>query len=144
MKEVMLEQGSDEWLLFRQNKIGSSDAPPIMGVSPYKTRAELYQEKMGLSSGQVKSYAMQRGNDLEPMIREKMSGFLGCQLLSKVFISEQREWQSASVDGIDTVEGVVVEIKCANSVDHMKAQKGIVPEKYLPQLYHILSVLQMD
>lgn len=138
--EVDLVQSSQEWLDWRHEHIGSSDAPPILGLSPYKTRSELWKEKQGLSQGQIKTYAMQRGNDLEPMIRQKMSAYLDCQCVTKVLVNKDRPWQAASVDGIDINRELVIEIKCANEQDHLMACNDIVPEKYYPQLQHILAV----
>lgn len=140
MIEIQLKQGSQEWLDYRSIRIGASDAPPILGISPYKTRMELWNEKLGLSKGQTKSYAMQRGNDLEPIIREEMSYNLDCDFIPKVFISDKYPWMSASLDGIDIEKGIVIEIKCSNKQDHESAKKTIVPKKYYPQLQHILEV----
>lgn len=144
MIEIDLKQGSPEWHIFRSSIIGASDSAPILGISPYKTRAALWDEKMGLSSGQFKTKAMQRGNDLEPMIREKISGYLDCQLVTKVFVSEEHPWMACSVDGIDLEKGIVVEIKTANEKDHRLAQRFAVPEKYYSQLQHILEVCGLD
>lgn len=39
-----LTQGSPEWLAYRAQHFNASDAPAMMGCSPYKTRAELLRE----------------------------------------------------------------------------------------------------
>ena len=39
-----LVQGSPEWLAYRAGHFNASDAPAMMGVSPYKTRAQLLHE----------------------------------------------------------------------------------------------------
>lgn len=142
MKEVDLVQGSEPWLVWRMGKVTASEAPIIMGHSPYTTRQELWRLKMGLDEPKEQTFAMRRGNDLEPMIREMMSDNLGCLLVPRVF--ESGMWMSASVDGIDIEQNIVVEIKCANAVDHSMAQRNICPPKYFAQLQHILSVLGMD
>ena len=40
-----MEQGTKEWEEFRSNKIGSSDAAAIMGVSKYRNIYDLYLRK---------------------------------------------------------------------------------------------------
>ena len=45
MKLVSVEQGSKEWLALRNNKIGASDAPIIMGESSWTTPFQLWQIK---------------------------------------------------------------------------------------------------
>ena len=44
MKTHDLIQGSPEWLAYRAQHFNASDAPAMMGCSPYKTRAELLRE----------------------------------------------------------------------------------------------------
>ncbi len=54
-----LIQHSNEWLELRKNKIGASDAPIIMKVSPWKTPYRLWEEKLGLTEC-VSNQAMKR------------------------------------------------------------------------------------
>jgi predicted phage-related endonuclease len=51
---------------------------------------------------------------------------------------------SASLDGLEIEGACAVEIKAPGKVDHELALKGIVPEKYIPQLQHIMEVCQLD
>lgn len=44
MKTHDLIQGTPEWLAYRAGHFNASDAPAMMGCSPYKTRAELLRE----------------------------------------------------------------------------------------------------
>ena len=46
MKIINLEQNSFEWEINRMSGIGSSDAPSIMGVSPYTTALQLWNDKV--------------------------------------------------------------------------------------------------
>lgn len=45
MQLVLTVQGSPEGTLWRANYLMASDAPAMMGVSPYKSRDALLQEK---------------------------------------------------------------------------------------------------
>lgn len=129
-----------EQLEFRRSKIGASDAPIIMGVSPYKTRYQLWLEK---TTGQFSTPTanMRHGTEYEETIRKQVEAWLGVSLFPKVFIHPERDWQMASLDGIDIDETVFVEIKRANKEDHQLAKDGKIPEKYIPQLQHQFSVL---
>ena len=40
-------QGTSEWLENRKNHIGASDAPVVMGVSPWDTPYKLWENKLG-------------------------------------------------------------------------------------------------
>ena len=44
MNIVQLQQGTPEWHAHRLNHFNASDAPAMMGCSPYKTRAQLLKE----------------------------------------------------------------------------------------------------
>lgn len=51
MQFLNLLQNTQEWEKFRLQKIGASDAPIIMGVSPWKTPFQLWLEKTGQITG---------------------------------------------------------------------------------------------
>ena len=65
-----LEQGSAEWLTLRKSKICASEAAIILGISPWKTPFQLWEEKTGRKESGFSSIAMQYGTDMEPKIRE--------------------------------------------------------------------------
>lgn len=61
-----------EWLEARKEGLGASDASTLLGISPWKTNVQLWEEKTGLvvpedigDKPQVKY-----GNDAEPLLRE--------------------------------------------------------------------------
>lgn len=147
MKEISLEQNTPEWHRFRAHHIGASDAAVILGLSPYKTRWQLWQEKMGLSEGQKQNHAMRKGNELEPIVRDQMSKWIGVKFEPKVFQHSQHDWLSASLDGICLNDGqpvCAIEIKCPGKIDHADASNELVPLKYRPQLQTIMEVCGLD
>lgn len=138
---IDLEQGTPEWLRFREEHIGSSDAPVIAGKSPWKTPYKLYQQKLGIAPPDAENDAMRRGKALESEAREVLSNHIGVALHPAVVESKALPWMSASLDGISACGSVVCEIKCPGAEDHAIAKRGLVPEKYVPQLFHILITL---
>lgn len=38
----------DEWLAYRRKGIGGSDVASALGLSPYRTKRELYYDKIGV------------------------------------------------------------------------------------------------
>jgi putative phage-type endonuclease len=138
-----MEQNTSEWEQFRKTHLGSSDAPPIMGVSPWKTQYQLWEEKVS-TTVPTSNYAMKRGHDLEPKARAVLERELGMPLGPKVLTSGKRSWMMASLDAISFDERTVAEIKCPGIEDHKIALEGHVPEKYIPQLQHQLEVCQLD
>lgn len=58
----------------RQNWLGGSDIPVIMGISPFKTRYELLQEKAGIKEDAFAGNAYtEYGNVMEGVIREHIN-----------------------------------------------------------------------
>lgn len=138
-------QQTPEWLELRKTKIGASDSPIIMQVSPWKTPYQLWLEKMGKhKSEDIKSPNMKRGIILEEKARERFMDMTGLFVLPSVEFHKENEFMMASLDGIDIEKENIVEIKCPNADDHFAAVGNMVPEKYFPQLQHQLEVCQLD
>lgn len=139
-----LIQQTPEWLEMRKNKIGASDAPVIMGVSPWMTPYALWEEKLGIRKGRPQNEAMRRGLELEEMARKSFEEKTGIIVFPQVVFHPENEWMMASLDGMDIEQKHIVEIKCANSEDHEHAKQGKIPDKYFPQLQHQLEVTGLD
>lgn len=67
-QEVILTQGSQEWLDFRVLHRMASETPAVMGLSPYQRPSDIRRIKNGGGSGFVNS-AMRQGTAQEPIAR---------------------------------------------------------------------------
>jgi putative phage-type endonuclease len=139
---VNLEQGTAEWLVWRGQGIGASDAPTIMGENPWKNAAQLLKEKCEGKSGGPNA-AMARGTALEPEARKSYEGRSGVCVVPACLQSAKYEWLRASVDGLCVNGKVVVEIKCGESVYRNSSMTRKVPDYYVGQLQHILAVTEL-
>jgi putative phage-type endonuclease len=124
----------------RRSVIGASDAPIIMGKSPWCTPYELWQLKMGITQPRPTSTAMLRGIVLEEEARQAFSAERGTCFKPRLIRHSERPWMVASLDGISASGAEIVEIKCPGEHDHAKAEAGTVPSKYHHQLYHQMEV----
>lgn len=140
----MIKQNTPEWLEMRKNHIGASDAAAILGLSPWKTAFQLWEEKLGLRPGTQMNEAMRRGHELEPIARQAYNEHTGNSSEPEVAFHPTRKWMMASLDGISLDRSMVVEIKCPGAKDHELASKGEIPEKYYPQLQHQLAVIGLN
>jgi len=131
----------EEWLKWR--RIGSSDAPAIMGVSPWATPYQLWEQKVSGMERESNS-AMKRGVEMEETARRSFEKKMGVEVFAKRMEHPSIEFMTATLDGIDIDNRVLVEIKCPNREDHALALRGKVPEKYIPQLQHQLAVTGLD
>lgn len=143
MSNLELIQGTPEWLAMRQRYIGASDVPVILGLSPWMTPYQLWEVKLGLRTVETNA-AMQRGKDMEEEARQVFIARTGIEVEPKVVFHPTIPYLMASLDGLSTTGYTMVEIKCVNIKDHISASKGVVPEKYYPQLQHQLEVTGLD
>jgi putative phage-type endonuclease len=140
-----------DWQAYREKQkgIGGSDVATILGLNPYKTAFTLWLEKTGqieppnLSGNQ----AIEWGNILEPVIREKFAKETGFEVLENHWVMqhELHDFMVANIDGevIDPQfkgERGVLEIKTAG--ERMKDQwTDGPPHHYMLQIQHYLAVL---
>lgn len=139
-EKINLQQDTQEWLDFRRNKIGASDAPIIMEKSPWKTPYQLWKDKLQPPEYRS-SPAMERGKALEPIARLCFNMDTCLMVEPEVHVSIDKPWMMASFDGVTRDGKTFVEIKCPGGQDHLLAMDGIIPEKYIPQLQHQFAVL---
>jgi len=133
-----MEQGSQEWHDLRRTRIGSSDAPIIMGASPWKTAYELWFEKV-TGATQEQTPAMARGVALEESARQRFQEKMGIMMMPKVVVSQKNAWQMASLDGISFDGTSILEIKHANREVFERAKQGDLPDYYNIQIQHALD-----
>lgn len=139
-----MQQNSAEWLQMRKTKIGASDAPIIMGDSPWTTPLELWERKLDLAPEQAMNPAMRRGHEMEEQLLADYNFMTGLNASPSIAFHEEHDWMMASLDGLAADGSVHVEIKTANADDHQTARRGEVPDKYMAQLQHQLYVVGRD
>lgn len=109
-----LVQGSAEWHAYRANHFNASDAPAMMGVSPYKTRSQLLHELATGSDKEVDA-ATQRlfddGHRFEALARPLAEEIIGQDLYPVVGSDGV---YSASFDGLTMAEDIAFEHKSLN------------------------------
>ena len=129
-------QGTPEWLENRKNFIGASDAPIIMGESPWCTPLGLWEQKVGITPPPKENYAMRRGSAMESSAREAFNDKIGMLTLPQVVYHPKYDFMMASLDGLSVDETIAVEIKCPGVKAHALAIEGKVPIYYKAQLQH--------
>lgn len=139
-----LVQQSSAWLEMRKNKIGASDAPVIMQVSPWATPYQLWETKLGIRPEKPKTKRMEDGLNKEEKARKKFEELTDIIVLPQVVFHPDYKWMMASLDGMDLEQKYIVELKCPGIEDHTIAKNGEIPEKYYPQLQHQLEVCGLD
>lgn len=146
-----MKQNTQEWLKLRKDYIGASDAPVIMGVSPFKrsdglrkTPHVLWMEKLDLLPAEAETSAMRYGKEMEEAARQSYEEKVGDFFTPKVCFHKDINYLMASLDGISIDGKKIVEIKNANAQDHALSKTKKVPGKYYPQLQHQLACIGLD
>lgn len=127
------QQGSEAWHAERAKGIGGSEIAVVLGISPYKTRYQLWLEKTGLvQPADISGLPhVQRGVLAEPVARKKMEDLLGRKYTPKTW--PQKGVARCSDDGYNEDINDILEIKAMGIENHQKAHLGEVPEHYRVQ-----------
>lgn len=112
-KQVFLEQGSPEWLEWRESLRTASETPTVMNVNPYQSQNALRKQKADKKPTFVNE-AMLRGSNMEPIARAAVGEELGIHLEPRCY---EMGLFGASLDAFGELGGVdiIVEIKCPSS-----------------------------
>lgn len=132
-----LEQGSPEWLAYRAKYFNASDAPAMMGVSPYKTRAQLVRELatgIGEEHDAAKLALFADGHRTEDLARTLAENIVG-EPLYRVVASEGR--LSASFDGLTMAGQTAWEHKMLNNDIRAALDDPDATGADLPMVYQI-------
>lgn len=137
-----LVQGSPEWLHFRSQHFGASEAGAMLGLSPKKSRAELLREKHTALSKEFSSYVQERvldeGHRVEALARPILEQRLGMELFPATMSFGRL---SASCDGLTMMGDVAMEHKNHNEpMARFIEQTGQVPPEHMPQCQQVLLV----
>ena len=152
MVKMTILPNREKWLEHRKKYIGGSDAASIIGLNPWKSNVQLWQEKTGqivpedISS---KPY-VQFGIAAEPIIRDLFQISYPQYKVEYVennsYINDRIPWAAASLDGeiteITTGRKGIFECKTTEIVSSMAKEKwaGRLPDNYFAQLVHYLMV----
>jgi putative phage-type endonuclease len=113
-----------------------------MGFNPWKSRLELWEQKVLGWEDQQDPAAIRRmeeGQRLEPIARKAYIDYMGIVVTPMVVESDEYPMLSASLDGITLDLSRAVEIKCGAS-SHRSARDNLIPAYYICQLQHQMLV----
>lgn len=130
------------WLANRRRGIGGSDVAAILGLSPWKSPFQVYQEKRGEIPETPDNPAMLWGRNLESVIRQHYANVTSRQVnvVKDILVHPQHSFMLANVDGL-TEDNRVLEIKTARTAQGWgEAGSDEIPQPYLLQVQHYLAV----
>ncbi|MBB5143920.1 YqaJ viral recombinase family protein [Desulfovibrio intestinalis] len=139
-----------EWLALRRSGLGGSDMPSVLGVCPYGgTPLGVWRSKVLGAQDTEPSADMQRGNFLEPIIRDLYVKKTGFQVQLPTLQRHSIEtWAIANLDGLiipnlPQLPGVL-EIKAPRLGKFIAFEEYGVPANYQIQVQHYMGVTGLE
>lgn len=145
----------EDWLKIRKRGIGGSDLAPILGHSRFRTAKDVYKSKIE-DVEQITNFAIEFGNDFEPIIREAFkykykNTFEVLDFKDTMFRNIWFPYLQASLDGvlinkINKSIGILEIKSCQRRKGKWYDMLGnrIVPQDYFDQAIHYFNTTQAD
>lgn len=148
MKKLVSMLGLDkqEWLRYRKQGIGGSDAGAVCGMNPYRTAMQVYQDKISDETGEIDNEAMRQGREFEDYVARRFMEATGKKVrrANAMFYDEAHPFMLADVDRMVVGENAGLECKTASPYMADKWEDGKIPLSYQIQCYHYMSVCNAD
>lgn len=147
--EPVLFMQDDKWREGRKHSIGASDAAAVMGISPWKTEAQLWDEKANGKMLDFHNSDTVRGHRSENHILELYGIETGRKIFSGeriMLMSNRNSFMSCTLDGIDFTDEnnpIIIEVKSVK-FSHGEWSDDRIPDYYFTQLLHQLAVTGWD
>ena len=133
-----------EWLDYRKQGIGGSDAAVVCGISRYKSPVELWMEKTDQLPYQEAGEAAYWGTQLEALVRTEFTKRTGIEvkIVSQILQSVEHPFMLANLDGVCEHPDYGIcgfEAKTASAYKAGEWEDAI-PDEYLLQTQHYMAV----
>lgn len=154
-------QGTEEWLAWRRKGLGGSDAGVVMGVSPWRTRYELWLEKTGRYRKKANEFITEKGHKYEDRARALYQIFDDRSYPPQLVTSHFYDYLRVSLDGYCEENTTPMEIKFQGRREHRRVglyrkivkrygeekadlipKRKFIPEKYWAQIQYQLLVTE--
>lgn len=133
--------GSPAWHALRRTGIGGSDAAAALGLSPWRTRYELFLDKLGQLPAREATPQQLWGHRLQDLVLQQYANDTGRRVVvpRATFRSERHAHMLANLDGL--ADGRVVEAKTARTAAGWgEAGSDEIPLAYMLQVQHYMTV----
>ena len=135
-----ITQGSQGWHEFRAKHFGASEAAAMLGISPYKSRADLLREKATGITPEVDPHTQRifdNGHATEAMARPIVEEQIGEELFPATMSDGKL---SASCDGLTMLGDTAWEHKQWNQALADSVRRQVLPEAHVPQCQQVIMV----
>jgi putative phage-type endonuclease len=154
--EMKILSSHSDWLEARRNYIGGSDAAAVLGMNPYKTNIELWQEKTGqltpedISDKPYVQYGTQAEMHLRGLFRLDFPEYEVHYVENNLWLNDKYPFAHASLDGWltekETGRKGILEIKTSNILQSQQKEKWNerIPDNYYIQTLWYMAVTEFE
>ena len=144
MKKLVstLNLDKKEWLQYRKQGIGGSDAGAVCGLNPYRTAMQVYQDKTSEDIEEIDNEALCQGRKFEDYVARRFTEATGKKVrrANAMFYHEKYPFMLADVDRMVVGENAGLECKIASPYMTDKWEDGKIPLSYQIQCLHYMAV----
>lgn len=139
-----LDKGN--WLQYRKQGIGGSDAGAVCGLNPYRTTMQVYYDKTSDEIEDIDNEAMRQGRELEEYVARRFCKASGKKVrrANAMYYDEKNPFMLADVDRMIVGENAGLECKTASPYMAEQWKDGSIPVSYQIQCYHYMAVCRTD
>ncbi|TDM24351.1 YqaJ viral recombinase family protein [Macrococcoides canis] len=133
----------EEWLKARQAGVGGSDAGTILGVNKWKSKTQLFFEKVNPElKQQVDNEFIYWGNALEDVVAKEFETRTGKKVRknNKMLRHPEHEFMLANLDRVIVGEKALLECKTTSQYNIDQWKDDEIPASYLCQIQHYMAV----
>jgi putative phage-type endonuclease len=134
----------EEWLEWRRDGIGGSDASVVCGINRWKSPVELWMEKTGQMPYQEAGEAAYWGTVLESLVKSEFTKRTGIEVapVMQLLQSEEHPFMLANVDGEceHPIYGKCLFEAKTSSAYRSEEWGDSIPDEYVLQVQHYLAV----
>lgn len=144
----------EEWLKAR--RIGASDSSCIVGLNPWKTNVELWEEKAGykqpedISKNEAVAYGSKAEAPIRTIFKLDHPEFKVEYRKNNLWTNDKYPWAHASLDGTliekETGKRGILEIKTTNILQSMQREKwkDKIPDNYYCQCLFAMAITEFE
>ncbi|WP_271397821.1 YqaJ viral recombinase family protein [Salinicoccus roseus] len=133
----------EEWLKERQKGLGGSDAGTILGVNKWKSKTQLFFEKVDPEMIQeIDNEFIYWGNTLENIVAEEFARRTGKRVRrdNRMLRHPEHDFMIANLDRVVVGEKALLECKTTSQFNKDQWEGDEIPAQYLCQVQHYMAV----
>lgn len=148
MKRLVSTAGlpKSEWLRYRKQGITGTDAGAIVGLNPYQSAFQVYEDKISDDVSDFDNESMRQGRDLEEYVAQRFCEATGFKVrrANAIFQNKEHPIMLADFDRMIVGQKAGLECKTVSPYSADKWKDGAIPAHYQMQVQHYLAVSGFD